>query len=101
MHTEREQLVLRISPGVNKTWDVTESPGKALASFASPQDACAWAIELARKSRARIFVEQLCAGSMSVGPQRQAKGATPSFSIPVMVDSPHEGRSGLPLRNRS
>ena len=96
MKTQHESIIISVSPGINKTWDVMESPArKPLASFANPQDACAWAIEMARAKDARVVVEQI---KSRAGIASGAKSASPDFPIPVMLDNDSDGRFRPPRR---
>ena len=56
---QESNLDFRVSRGQNNQWHVTAHDlRQPLASFDSPHEACAWAIERARPKQGRVFVEE-------------------------------------------
>jgi hypothetical protein len=56
---QESNLDLRILRGQNNQWHVTaQDLRQPLASFASPHEACAWAIARAKPKQCRVFVEK-------------------------------------------
>jgi hypothetical protein len=78
-------FVLSVSPGKDYQWQVTaEDFKKPLASFDSPQAACAWAIAQAKLQGGKVLIEELeTSASASL---HEGMNTPPKFkySIPVV-----------------
>ena len=78
--------VLSVSRGQNAQWHViAQGLDHPLASFEDAQEACAWAIAVAKAKQGKVLVEERTART----PAAQNNGANPSeafkFSIPVTL----------------
>ena len=78
-------VVLSVSPGKDQQWQVTaEDLKQPLASFDSPQAACAWAIAQAKRQGGKVLIEELeasASASLQVGMNTPPKF---KYSIPVV-----------------
>jgi hypothetical protein len=88
----KSNLVLSVSPGHHQQWHVAE-PGicPPLATFDTPQAACAWALDYAKPKGGRVVVEKWVAAESGavIG---SATAAEVIFSIPVSVTQRPDAR---------
>jgi len=85
MDMEQESdFILSVSRGENQQWQVSVQDLKQpLATFNTPQAACAWAIARAKPKRGRVLVEELATDDLCYVDAALKTTGTFKFSIPV------------------
>jgi hypothetical protein len=100
MDIEQESdFILSVSRGQNQQWHVSvQEVQQPLATFNTPQAACAWAIARAKPRRGRVLVEEL--ETDDAGYADAALKTTGSFKFSIPVAWTDNSQSRLPSARR-